>query len=203
MTSSTTEAPPARRDELLAVGLRMFSTQPFDELSMDDIAAEAGVAKGLLYYYFGSKRGLYVAAVEAAAAELRTRWDQDPELPAAQRLAEGLDAYLVHAEERVEGYRALIAGGIGTDPEVRAILAEERELVIGRIGDGLGVDEVGPALRTALQGWLSFIEGATLEWLAARKLERAQLRDLLLAALLGSLGAARAVDGSVPAGFER
>jgi AcrR family transcriptional regulator len=31
------------------------------------------VAKGLLFYYFGSKRGYYVAVVEAAAAELRER----------------------------------------------------------------------------------------------------------------------------------
>jgi AcrR family transcriptional regulator len=184
-----------RRERLLAAGLRAFSTRPFDTVSMDDIAAEAGVAKGLLYYYFGSKRGLYIAAVGAAAAELRTQWDQDPGLPAAQRLADGLDAYVRHAAERAEGYRALIAGGIGTDPEVRAILATERALVITEIAGSLGIDTPAPALRIALQGWLSFMEGATLDWLGERDLEPEQLRDLLLAALDGAFAAAAAVDG--------
>jgi AcrR family transcriptional regulator len=183
-----------RRERLLDAGLRAFSKLPFDEVSMDGIAAEAGVAKGLLYYYFGSKRGLYVAAVKAAAGELRAQWDQDPSLPAAQRLADGVDAYVRHAAERAEGYRALMAGGIGTDPEVRRILAEERELVIARIADGLGIEAPAPALRTALHGWLSFMEGATLDWLSRRDLDRAQVRELLLAALDGALAAAAAVD---------
>jgi AcrR family transcriptional regulator len=192
---------PGRREELLDVGLRMFSSRSFDELSMDEVAAEAGVAKGLLYYYFGSKRGLYVATLRAAAAELREQWDSDPALSAAERLADGLDAYLAHAEERAEGYRTLLAGGIGTDPEVRAILAEERGLVVRRIVESLGEREPRPALRTSLHGWLSFMEGATLDWLDARDLERGQLRELLLAALAGALGAAHAVDRAVPATF--
>jgi AcrR family transcriptional regulator len=190
-----------RREELIAVGLRMFSTRSFDGVSMDEVAGEAGVAKGLLYYYFGSKRGLYVAAVRAAAGELRTQWDQDPELPAGRRLAEGLDAYLRHAEERAEGYRALIAGGIGTDAEVRAILAEERELVISRIAEAVGLASPPPALRTALHGWLSFMEGATLDWIAAGDLEREQVRDLLLTALSGAFAAAHAIDPAAPGGL--
>ena len=49
---STNPAPaPERREELLAAGLRLFSDRPYDELGIDDIAAEAGVAKGLLYRF--------------------------------------------------------------------------------------------------------------------------------------------------------
>jgi AcrR family transcriptional regulator len=189
----------ARRDELREIGLRLFSTHAFDELSMDDVAAEAGVAKGLLYYYFGSKRGLYVAVVRAAATELRAQWDADPAVPAERRLADGLDAYLAYAQERPEGYRALMAGGVGTDPEVRAVLNAEREQVIRRVVEALDRREPGPALRTALQGWLSFLEGATLEWLDRGGLERDELRALLLVALDGALRAAHSVDPSVPA----
>jgi len=165
---------------------------------MDQLAAEAGVAKGLLYYYFGSKRGFYVAAVRAAAAELRTQWDADPELPPGQRLRDGLDAYLRHAETRAEGYRALIAGGIGTDAEVRALLAEERALVVQRIVEALGLDAPPPALRIALQGWLSFMEGATLDWLDAGGLPREALRELLLGTLGGALAAAQSADPGSP-----
>ena len=188
----------ARREELLDVGLRLFSTNAFDELSMDDVAAEAGIAKGLLYYYFGSKRGFYVAVVRAAATQLRAQWDADPSAPPDRRLRDGVDAYLAYAEERPEGYRALMGGGVGTDPEVRAILDAEREQVIRRVDEALGRAEPGPALRVALQGWLSFMEGATLEWLDGAELERAQLRDLLLAGLDGALQAAASVDPTIP-----
>ena len=194
---ATAAEPTARREELLAVGLRLFSRHSFDELSMDELAAEAGVAKGLLYYYFGSKRGFYVAVVRAAATQLRDRWDADPDAPAERRLADGLDAYLAYAEERPEGYRALMAGGVGTDPEVRAILDAEREQVIRRVVEALDRREPGPALRIALQGWLSFMEGATLEWLDRSGLGREQLRDLLLVALDGALQSARSIDPTV------
>ena len=183
-----------RRAELLALGRRLFAHHAYDELSIDALAERAGVAKGLLYYYFGSKRGYYTAVIEQAAGELRARTTTDPDRPPAERLATGLDAYLDFVEQHPEGYRALMAGGIGTDPEVRRILAEERELVIARIADGLGIAAPAPALRTALHGWLSFMEGATLVWLSRRDLDRAQVRELLLAALDGALAAAAAVD---------
>ncbi|MDX6651133.1 MAG: hypothetical protein QOJ97_3084 [Solirubrobacteraceae bacterium] len=189
------EASGDRRDELLAVGLRLFSVRPFDELLLDDIAAEAGVAKGLVHYYFGSKRGLYVAIVEAAATELRERLDPDPALPPAGRLRRSLDAYLRYAQEHSAGYRTLLGGGIGADPQVLAIRDAQRAFVIALILAGLDLPgDPPPALRAALEGWLSFVEGVSLDWLVRRDLERDQVRDLLVTALGGALAAARAVD---------
>ena len=189
----------ARRDGLVAVARQAFSMRAYDEVSMDDVASEAGVAKGLLYYYFGSKRGLYVAAVREAAMGLRARWDADRDAPPAERLAAGLDAYLEYAQDHADGYRALIAGGVGTDPEVRAILAAERELVIERVVEGLGLSGAPPALRVALQGWLSFMEGAALEWLDSGRPSRAKVRDVVLANLAGTLPAIHELDPRVPA----
>jgi AcrR family transcriptional regulator len=190
--------PGERREELLAAGLRLFSDRPYDELAIDDIAAEAGVAKGLLYYYFGSKRGFYVAIVQAAARELGARLDPDHSLPPAERLRRALDAYLVYVEEHSAGYRTLLAGGLGSDPEVRAIRDDQRSFVMRLILDGIGQprDPV-PALRAALEGWLSFVEGVSLDWLLRRDLERDEVRGLLIAALGGALAAALAADRSL------
>ena len=188
-------APPARREELLAAGLRLFSDRAYDELSIDDLAAEAGVAKGLVYYYFGSKRGYYVAIVEEAARELRQRLDPDHSLPPAERLRRALDAYLSYVDEHSAGYRTLLGGGIGFDPEVRAIRDKQRAYVIGLILEGVGQPaEPPPALRMALEGWLSFVEGASLDWLVRRDLGREEVRGLLISALGGALAAARAAD---------
>jgi len=176
-----------RREELLAHGRALFSTRAYDELSIDEIAEAAGVAKGLLYYYFGSKRGYYVAVIGQAAAELRERVSEDAALPPLERLAHGLDAYLGYAEESPEGYRALMAGGIGADPEVREIVARERRRFLELIAAEIG--PAGPALPLALEGWFSFIEGSTLEWLERPAVSRDELRDLLLEVLGGAVAA--------------
>jgi AcrR family transcriptional regulator len=184
-----------RREELLAVGLRLFSDRPYDELLLDDIAAEAGVAKGLIHYYFGSKRGYYVAIVQEAARELRERLDTDPSQPPAERLRRSLDAYLAYVEEHSAGYRTLLGGGIGSDPEVLAIRDAQRDFVSALILEGLQVaGPPRPALRAALEGWLSFVEGLSLDWLVRRDLRREAVRDLLIASLAGALAAARTVD---------
>lgn len=185
----------ARREELLEVGLRLFSDRPYDELVLDDIAAEAGVAKGLVHYYFGSKRGFYVAIVQAAAREMRARLDPDPALPPAGRLRRSLDAYLRYVEEHSAGYRTLLGGGIGSDPEVLAIRDGERAFVRSLILSGLDLPgDPAPPVRAALEGWLSFVEGVSLDWLVRRDLRREEVRELLVTALGGALAAARAVD---------
>jgi AcrR family transcriptional regulator len=189
-----------RRARLLALGRRVFARHAYDELSIDELARRAGVAKGLLYYYFGSKRGFYVAVIEEAARELGERTATDPAAPPAERLSHALDAYVLYVDEVSEGYRAFMAGGIGSDPEVRAILVRERRRVAEQIAAGLtGSTAMRPALRSALEGWLSFVEGVSLDWLQHRDLERSEIRALLLSALVGALAAARGVDPGVVA----
>ncbi len=60
-----------RRQQLLDLGLELFSQRPFEDISVEDIADAAGISRGLLYHYFPSKRDFYVAVVRVAAAELR------------------------------------------------------------------------------------------------------------------------------------
>jgi AcrR family transcriptional regulator len=183
-----------RRSQLLRRGLELFSSHAYDELSIDELASRTGVAKGLLYYYFGSKRGYYVAVVELAAADFRARTEPAAELPPLEQLRAGVAAYLAYAEEHAEGYRTLMAGGIGSDPQVRAIIARERNRYLHRIAEALGVPDPPPALRAALQGWFSSMEGVTLDWLEHRDLSRDAVVMLLLPALGGMLAAARELD---------
>ena len=44
--------------------MRLFADRGYDNVSMEAIAGETGITKPLLYSYFGSKEGLYVACVE-------------------------------------------------------------------------------------------------------------------------------------------
>jgi AcrR family transcriptional regulator len=186
---------PDRRADLLDLGRELFVNHAYDKLSIDEIAARAGVAKGLLYYYFGSKRGYYVAVVEAAAAELRERSATDPDDAPAVRVAAGIDAHLRYIEQHADGWRALVSGGVGADGEIRAIVDRERAHQLGLIAQTLVPGrQPPPALRAALEGWMSFLEGVSLDWLAKRDLERDAVRDLLVHALAGALASAQAVD---------
>ncbi len=200
----TVPSPPStdRRGELLAIGRQLFAKHAYDELSIDDVAAAAGVAKGLLYYYFKSKRGFYLATIAAEADELLALAQPDPALPPAERLKRTLDAYIAFADEASERFRALVVAGLGSDPEVRAIRDRDRAEFLHLLAEGVAHQpEPSPALRAALEGWLSFIEGVCLDWLDHRDLTAEQLRELVVAALAGSLGAAMAVDSTLEIDF--
>ncbi len=114
-------------------------------------------------------------------------------MPPAERLRRTLDAYLAFVDEASDRFRALYLAGLGADPEVRAIRDRDpRSSSTDR--RGRRPPPGPPALRAALVGWLSFIEGVSLDWLEHRDVTREQLRDFLLGALGGGLAAAGAAE---------
>lgn len=181
-------APDERRAQLVELGLRLFSERSYDELSIDDIAREAGISKGLLYHYFPSKRDYYVETVRAAAQLLLDRTDPDIG-PEPEALLAGLDAYLGFAEEHAAAFVALMRSGVGQDAEVAGVLEATRARYVARIAERLGLTDPAPRLRIALRGWVGFVEAASLEWLERRDLARDDLRDLLAQMMLATLAA--------------
>jgi AcrR family transcriptional regulator len=180
-----------RRRRLLELGADLFTRLGYEELSMARIAREAGISKALLYHYFPSKEAYFVATLEEKAEELAARTAPDPELPPFEQLASSLDAYLSWIEENAGSYDKMIRSA-GAVPEVRAMLDRVRGNTAQRIVDGLrGEDPVSPALRTAVRGWLGFMDGACLDWIAHdRDLPREALHGLLLGTLMGAVLAA-------------
>lgn len=187
-----------RREQLVAVGMRLFSVRPYDAISIDEIAHEAGIAKGLLYYYFPSKRDFYMAVVRSAADEMSAVVEPDDSVPPLDRLVHSVDGYLDYVESHARGYATLLRGGIGSDDEVRKIIDGTREQVLERALGSLPLaGKPSPALRVAVRGWIGFVEGASLDWLEHRDLTREQLRDLLVHAFVTMLQAVHAVDPSL------
>ena len=179
-----------RRRQLLELGAGLFATHSFGELSMARIAREAGISKALLYHYFPSKQDFFVATLRQGAEEIARRTAPDPNLPPLEALAASLDAFLGWIEENETSYRKLMESA-GSVPGVKALIDEIRDATSARILDGLGAgDPPPPQMRAAARGWLWFMDGAILDWLEHRDMERAELRDLLLRSLAGSLSAA-------------
>jgi AcrR family transcriptional regulator len=176
-----------RRRRLLELGAELFTQHAYDEISMAQIAREAGISKALLYHYFPSKQDYFVATLATGAEELRRRVEPDPALPPVQALTGSVEAYLGWIEENADAYAKLLQSA-ATVPEVRELVERVRAATVTRILEGLGA--TAPAARTAVAGWLWFMDGACLDWIAHRDLERPQLLGLLLGTLLGALTAA-------------
>ncbi len=181
-----------RRAQLLQVCLRIIGTDPWDVVTMADIAAAAGVSKPLLYHYYSTKSDLYLAAVRAAADELREATKPDPALRREARLHQALRTHIDWIDANALAYRAILHGGISADPVVQAIVEESRAEVVTRIAEGSGLRRLSPGLRIALRGWVGFLEGACLDWLASRDISKSQLVRILAASVPGAVKAADA-----------
>ncbi len=48
-----------KQDRMINASLKLFALNGYKHASTDDIVVEAGISKGLLFHYFGSKLGLY------------------------------------------------------------------------------------------------------------------------------------------------
>lgn len=190
----------ARHAQLLTVGLQLFSTRGYDDISIDDIAREAGISKGLLYHYFGGKRELYVAVVQHAAGALLEALRPDPARSGVDNVRDGLTAYLRFVAERAEAFLALQGGSPAGGPEVQAILEQSREAIAAQILLSAGVDAALPPYRVAARAWLGGVEAASVDWLRHRDMEEAELVELLSATLFVCLlSAACQAPGTAPA----
>ncbi len=177
-----------RRAQLLQLARKAFSDRSYDEVSIDDLAREAKISKGLLYHYFPTKRDLYVAGLREIAEELVQRVSNIPtDLPPIDRVRHGLDAYLDHVSQHSRAFVSLMRGGIGSDPEVAAVVEGVRE----RLADHF-LEETPLAsafaknvrFQIALRGWIGFVEGASIDWCANPRLSREELRELLTSIMI-------------------
>lgn len=90
---------PSTQDRLLAAADRLFYQQGLRVVSMDDVAAAAGLTKRTLYYHFASKDLLIAAYLERRLAEARGAMADAPdEAPEARilRAFDDLEAAVSH-----------------------------------------------------------------------------------------------------------
>ncbi|GAB2914561.1 MULTISPECIES: TetR/AcrR family transcriptional regulator [Streptomyces] len=190
----------ARRSELISIGRKLFADRSYDTLSMDDIAKQAHVAKGLIYYYFKSKRGYYLAIVEDSVADLITHAAGGLSLPPVERVQRTIDCYLRYAQDNQAAYRTIVSGGVGFDAQVHAIRDGVREAIVATIAEGAyGRSDITPVVRMGLFGWVCGVEGATLDWIDRPGLDRDTMRELLVKMLGGALRAIEEIDPSYAA----
>jgi AcrR family transcriptional regulator len=102
------------RAEILEVATSVFADQGYSGARVDEIAARTSTTKRMLYYYFGSKEGLYLAVLERAYAGIRSLEQQvDVEhLPPEQAIRELAELTFDHHESHPDFIRLVTVENI-------------------------------------------------------------------------------------------
>ena len=178
--------PDARRGEILAGALRLFATHPYAAVSTTDLAREAGVARGLINHYFGTKRALYLEVVRQLTTIPAVAVEGLPPGSTARRTGAAVDWFL-DAVERHRGLWLSVGTGAAGDVDVDAILAEADEIAADRVLAALAPDAPADPTRARVRSFFGLVRSASREWLVRGTLDRAETRALLVAVLLAVL----------------
>lgn len=162
----------ARREELIQTAARHFAAKGFDGTNLADVAADAGVTKGLLYHYFGSKRDLFLAGL--TALDLDTILDAFPAIVEGATLSESvaliadewLEVFESHEGELGLLVTAAVTGNEEAGSRVEELLAAFEDRVADAIAAAPDVDpKVNASMAAAVfvaglvsfmvRGWLS------------------------------------------------
>jgi AcrR family transcriptional regulator len=161
-----------RREQLLDIGRRLFAERGFEGTAIEEIAAQAGVSKPVVYEHFGGKEGLYAVVVDREVERLLTmatailggaNTREDFEVAAV--------ALLRYIEDNSDGFRILVrdspSPGAGTYGSLLSDLARQVEYILGDFFRERGYDpKLAPMYAQMLVGMVA-VTGQW--WLDARK----------------------------------
>ncbi|MEU9864510.1 TetR/AcrR family transcriptional regulator [Streptomyces sp. NPDC047971] len=165
-----------RKQQLIGVALELFSHRSPDEVSIDEIAAAAGISRPLVYHYFPGKQSLYEAALRRAADELAARFLEPPHGPLGTRLLRVMGRFFDFVDDHGPGFAALMRGGpaVGSST-TNAMIDEVRQAAYEQILAHLNVGKPSARLELVVRSWVSLAESTALIWLDGRRVPRAEL----------------------------
>jgi AcrR family transcriptional regulator len=162
-----------RREQLLDVGRRLFAARGLDGTSIEEIAAQAGVSKPVVYEHFGGKEGLYAVVVDREVDRFLT---MATTLLAGEDTLEKFEAAAVsllrYIEDNSDGFRILVrdsppGSGSGTFSSLISDIASQVEYILGDVLRDRGYDpKFAPMYAQMLVGMVAF---TGQWWLDARK----------------------------------
>jgi AcrR family transcriptional regulator len=175
----------ARRAEFVEATIKAVARLG-PEVGMDDIAAEAGVSKPVLYRHFADKSDLYLAVGQRATEMLMDRLGPAiaEDGPIRERIKRIVDAYLTVIEENPNLYRFVVRGSFVDRPVEKDVVSEDKELIatsLARIlGDYLRSFEMDSG---GAEPWahalVGMVQNAGDWWLDRQSMSRESLSDYL------------------------
>jgi AcrR family transcriptional regulator len=154
----------ASKDAILAAGIALLKRGTTTRVSVDAVAKEAGVAKGLVHYHFKTKKGLFETIAGRLAADRRQAWEHAFRKPDPQQAIDGTWALLTaESDDGTLLAWDMLFGSSGVLPE--QTVRDETEAFGGGLGaaaqgmlarlglhPSIPVSEIGALLSAIVQG---------------------------------------------------
>jgi AcrR family transcriptional regulator len=162
-----------RRQQLLDIGRHLFAERGFEGTSIEEIAAQAGVSKPVVYEHFGGKEGLYAVVVDREVERLLTMVTTLLEGEHNEHKFEAAAvALLRYIDENSDGFRILVRdsnpGSVsGTYGTMLSDIAMQVEYIMADFLRSRGRDpKLAPMYSQMMVGLVAF---TGQWWLDARK----------------------------------
>src|SRR6516164_9874220 len=183
-----------KRAALVRAAVELFSSTPYEDVSVDALVDRAASAHGMVSYHFGSKRGLFAEAVAAVWSDFAksTRRRADETTPS--EIVRGyVRRHLRYAQRHPERFALMFLKH--TDKEVDENLERARAEGIKQITAGLGCPtEQSSLLESAAAGWQGFLAGATTKALSNPPASTERFVDMCVAVLVAAVNAVNGVS---------
>jgi AcrR family transcriptional regulator len=118
-----------RREEILSAAMTCFMRKGYYRATMDDIVAESGLSKGTLYWYFKSKKELFLALIHAMMEQIEQGWEAvigDANKSATEKLQLTMTLFRVEFGEMAPFFGIMMEAWSLTrhDPDVEALVKD-------------------------------------------------------------------------------
>lgn len=180
-----------RRDQLVEIGWRLLQTRPIHEMALDEVAAEAGISRTLLFHYFPTKGDFYAAVVQSAGEHLLRPVRVPEGASPIERVRTLVEGFVRLVERNRSGYSALVRGAGGGDQRVVGLIGEIRDSLVPKWLAAAEWPADDALARLVLRGWLVGMEETVLAW-SPDTVARDVLIDHLTRSLFAELELTRA-----------
>ena len=177
-------APDSRRRSILDAAAELYASRPYDQVSTAELAQAAGVTRGLVHHYFGSKRALFLAVMRESVQMPEAALPDLSALPLPERVSRTMDWILDAAGTYGQAWVAASgAANLHGPSDVQAIVDEADDRAARLVLDALALPD-DPALRARLRPVAAYVKALCREWLVRGTLDREDVHADVCAAVL-------------------
>ncbi len=181
--------PDERRAEIVRAAIRSFTSQPYTDVSMAEIAEEAGASRALLTHYYGDKEALYAAVIHYLVDQVESMVRIDLDLSGRELIDANLTALLDLLISQREAAIAFFNGGpAGRDVDVSGAIEDLNDHLVSRVlRNHFGTEDAPPVTRLAVLGFVGFVGAVMFDWLQNETIPREELHELFATTLENAL----------------
>ncbi len=176
--------PEQRREQILDAANALFAERGYEEVSVEDIASAAGVARGLVHHYFGGRKQVYIALLERLGAVREQQLPPPAGRSARARLGDSVSRWLDWTEQNRTIWLATLGRGEDiADPDIRQVVTDLVRRAVKLVAEHhADIADDTPRLRYALECWTGLNRAATRRWLQGEA-SREQTHELIATTL--------------------